>query len=163
MIQKIRSVKDEKGITLISVVMAVIIMLIITGMLIYQSNNNIEIKALTNMKNDIELLDGKIKVYYSKYGNIPKLQEYTNTDMIINNASIKNPNDGDKYYVIDLTSLENVSLNYGKDFENITTNTELTDVYIINEKSQTIYYPKGVEVDGSMYYRIPGEYTEIIQ
>ena len=35
------------------------------------------------------------------------------------------------------------------------------DVYIINTKTHTIYYPEGVYLDNQTYYRLPGEYSEI--
>ena len=65
-----------------------------------------------------------------------------------------------------------VDLNYGENNYGIsTTLTELntTDVYIINEKSRTIYYTSGVNYTSGasgkqyVYYRLPEDFTKISQ
>ena len=79
---------------------------------------------------------------------------------------IKNINDGDEYYVIDVKQLE-VELNNGADYYKIAQKdvseeiTDLVDVYIINKESHTIYYPKGAEYNGMVHYRLPEVYTKI--
>ncbi len=50
--------------------------------------------------------------------------------------SLINPNDDGNYYVLDLSKLENLTLNYGKDFmkwNNSSTFQVYQDLYIINE------------------------------
>lgn len=152
MVKRVKSrLNDNKGISLLSLGIAILVMLIISSVLIYNSKNVINIKAFEDMKNDITQLDDRILIYYSKYGVIPKLQEYTNIDMI---KETKNPNDEGLYYVIDINAIENLSLNLGKDFDKIAENPDLTDVYIINEKTHTIYYPRGVVIDGVTKYNL---------
>lgn len=71
------------------------------------------------------------------------------------------------YYVIDLSKLDNLTLYYGSKFKDWTPNVEVDeengeetyssstteqDLYIINEKSQQIYYPKGITVEDKFYY-----------
>lgn len=152
--------KENKGITLVALILAIVIMLIISSILIYNAGTATKTKALNNMYNDISSLTNKIQIYYSKYGEIPIIKE-----QYINVESIKfiNQNDNDKYYVIDLEALENVKLNYGKDYSKYkqNANAELTDIYVINEQSHNIYYIKGVQVDEITYYTIPGEYTKV--
>lgn len=152
--------KENKGITLVTLILAIVIMLIISSILIYNASTAAKTKALNNMYNDINALNNKIQIYYSKYGEIPVIKEqYTNIDSI---KSI-NQNDNDKYYVIDLEILENVILSYGKDYQTYKqqANIGLTDIYVINEQSHNIYYIKGVQVDEATYYTIPGEYTKV--
>ena len=57
-------IKKNKGITLIALSITVIIILIITGVLLYASQDSMYIKKLTNMQNDIEILRDKISLYY---------------------------------------------------------------------------------------------------
>lgn len=152
--------KYNKGITLITLTVAVCILIIISGMLIYNAKNGIKMRNVKLMKNDIELLNDKINSYYVKYGAIPAEIEY------IGNINFEpQPNDNEKYYVIDLNALENVTLNYGLDFKNITTSDDTisyNDVYIINEQSHHIYYVHGVEMDEIIYYtNDTDEYVEI--
>lgn len=107
--------KTDKGITLITLILAIIIMFIISSILIYNAQTGATSRALNNMFNDIKTLKDRIDIYYSKYGALPILNtKYTN----VNNIKGININDNDNYYVIDLESLENLTLTYGKDYEN---------------------------------------------
>lgn len=152
--------KENKGITLVTLILAIVIMLIISSILIYNADTATKTKALNSMYNDINSLTNKIQIYYSKYEEIPIIkEEYTNVDSI----KYINQNDNDKYYVIDLEALENVTLSYGNDYSKYKegANSELTDIYVINEQSHNIYYIKGVQVDEITYYTIPGQYTKV--
>ena len=152
--------KGNKGITLVTLILAIVIMLIISSILIYSASTATRTKALNSMYNDINALTNKIQIYYSKYGEIPIIKEqYTN----VTNVNLINQNDNDKYYVIDLELLENIKLSYGKDYSKYkqSANAELTDIYVINEQSHNMYYIKGVQVDEITYYTIPGEYTKV--
>ena len=109
-------------------------------------------------------LKEEIDQYYARVKSLPIINEYTNISML---QGIKNVNDNDEYYVIDLKQLD-VELNYGKDYIEIENNrdaseniSDLTDVYIINKQSHTIYYPKGVEYNGKIHYAQNMRYTEI--
>ena len=73
---------------------------------------------------------------------------------IINEAS-KNPNnykDGNlvDFYIIDTTKLQNTTLNNSNSGE-----------YAINEQSHSVYYLKGIEVDGVIYHTIPRDYSNV--
>ena len=141
-------IKQEKGISMISLVITIIILLILTNMLIYNTQDNIHIKALTNLYNDIELLREKVSEYYNEYGKIPAKIQYTNISALSNVLSTKN--DTGDYYVIDLEAMQGITLNYGKDYENIKKDEinadNYTDVYIINENSHNIFYVKGINI-----------------
>ena len=50
-----------------------------------------------------------------------------------------------KYYVIDLTNIKNISLNFGWDTNDL-------DKYIINNKTHKVYYLKGIQLDEKIYY-----------
>ena len=158
-------IKKNKGITLIALSITVIIILIITGVLLYASQDNMYIKKLTNMQNDIEILRDKISLYYSEHGDIPVKTEYQDIGNL-ETAGVIGVNDTGKFYIIELESLEGLTLNYGEDYEvykanNYTYSPDLTDIYIINETSHNIFYVEGIKVteNGStqMYYT---DYTQ---
>ena len=127
--------KNNKGITLISMVLTVIIILIITSAMTFNTKNQLAMRFVQSLSNDIETLNSKIDEYYLKYGELPKLCDYTNknttnfsgrTDFVdsidkkskTQNASLNteiNKNDGDEYIVIDLEKLEGLTLTYGYD------------------------------------------------
>ena len=154
--------KNQKGISLIALSVAITILVIITGTLVYSSNIGNRVKALNDLYSDIEVLNNKISEYYIKYGDIPKSEIYTNLSFLnkAENNQI-NPGNGNDFYIINLSSLDGIILNYGRDYENVGIDNLIEDVYIINEQSHTIYYPRGVEVQGIVYYTSPGEWTSV--
>ena len=149
--------KLNKGISLMTLVIAVVIMLIITSVLVYSTNNSIKMKRLNDMYNDITLLQDKVSNYYTQYGKIPALKEI---DITIPQAS-RNPNDNGQYYVIDLEAMENITLTYGQGFYESKSGGFNTDTYIINGQSHEIYYAKGINYEGTKYYTKPGNYTKV--
>ncbi len=154
--------KNQKGINLISLSIAVMILLVLTGMIIYNVKDNLKLEKLRSMQADIENLRDKVSSYYAQYGEIPanKSIEYTNTQNIKNAGLISEAVDTGKFYVIDLSSMENITLNYGEDYQKIksgeaTTSEEinaLTDLYIINDASHNIFFVDGIEIDGETFY-----------
>ena len=158
-------IKNERGVTILVLTIVVTIILIITGMLVYSANDGIYIKNLTNLQNDISNLRDKISLYYSEYGTIPASTQYTNLGTI-ESENILGANDGDTFFIIELELLDGLTLNYGKDYEKYKNNqtidqSELKDIYIINEQSHNIFYVQGVGVEENgqttMYYT---DYTE---
>lgn len=144
-------IKQEKGITMIALAVTVIILLIVTNILIYNAKDSIHIQALTNLYNDIELLQEKVSDYYNEYGQIPAEIQYTNiSELLKSNILSKNNEQEYKFYVIDLEAMKGITLNYGKDYEKIRNNEEnvnnYTDIYIINENSHNIFYVQGISI-----------------
>ena len=152
---------QNKGITMISVTIIVIVILILTGVLIYDARDSLKVTKLQSMQSDIQNLRDKISNYYAQYGQIPARIKYTNTDNIgkIMTTGVISPKiDTGDFYIIELSSLENLTLNYGEDYKNITNATteseasQYEDIYIINETSQNIFYVEGIQVDGEWFY-----------
>ena len=151
-------IKQEKGVTVASVAIAVIVILIITTMLAFSAKDTVYIKSLTNLYNDIEALRGKISTYYAQYGGIPAKIPYTIPDnwggknFIGENDIDAEGNKGNGFFVIDLKELDGLTLNYGEGYKNITADqTEIEenlddDLYIINKNSHNIFYVKGIKV-----------------
>lgn len=163
------NLKSSRGITMIVLTIAIIILAIVTSMLAYYSYDAIDIKKLNNMYNDIELLSQKVSMYYYENERLPKLIQYLKAEEILGEQ--KSNLDNDTYYVIDLSKLDNLELNFGKDFKEVKSNhstsgfkiSEYTDLYIINEQSHNIYYIKGITADGKTYYAKPKTDEEQIE
>lgn len=132
----------------IILVIILIIGIYIFGVLYNIIENGIELNRLNNMYKDIDILNERITMYYLDNGNIPIKGE-----KIVFNNSI-NPNDDDKYYEIDLDKLENLSINYGKEKYS-------EDIYIINEKSHTVYYMQGIIYNNEKFYTRNLDYQEV--
>lgn len=152
--------KSQKGINLISLSIAVIMILIITNVILYNVKSNLGIQKLQNMQTDIKNLRDKISTFYAQNGKIPASIEYTNINNIKQAGVISTAVDTGKFYVIDLASIDNLTLNYGQDYKkiksgNVTTSEEinnLVDLYIINETSHNIFYVEGIEYDNEWFY-----------
>ena len=146
-------IKNEKGVTLLTLATTVVVLMILIFTVTINVDEYGEQKRKSNFEVDLQRLKEEVDYYYAKYHKLPIINEYTSTFMLEN---VTNVNDNDKYYVIDLKRLE-VKLNYGKDYSTIIKKdasekiTDLFDVYIINEQSHTIYYPKGVKYDGTYH------------
>lgn len=140
--------RTNRGITLVALVITIVVILIVAGTTVYTSLDRFEINGYNKMKNDLELLSDKVANYYLKYNGLPIKEKYTSALDFD-----KNVNDNENYYILDLEAMEGISLNYGK--EGFNNPNASDDIYIINEKSHTIYYVKGIEVDRKMYYTIP--------
>lgn len=144
--------KNQRGITLLSLLIVVVMIFILTSTTIYSSLDRMKINKLNKMYNDIELLEDRISSYYLKYGNIPILQSngnnvaYTYTTISFNT----NINDDENYYIIDLQAIGKITLNYGE--QGYINPNKSDDVYIINEKTHTVYYVKGIESKGGNIY-----------
>lgn len=66
---------QNKGITLVALMVTVIVLLIITTAGISTSLDRFEINNYRKMKNDLELLEDKVSDYYLKYEGLPVLRQ----------------------------------------------------------------------------------------
>jgi len=155
-------IKKEKGIALVSLIITIAVMTIVASTVIYVSLDRFEINNLRKMYNDIELLQDKVSNYHLKYGVLPILRDSTNVVVQYSYTELnfsKNSADNEVYYILDLKAMEGISLNYGeKGFQNPNTSD---DVYIINEKSNTIYYVKGVVLGETRYHTLKNNNSSI--
>ena len=153
--------KNNKGIALASLVITIIVMLTITGTIVYTSIDTLKLRKIDDLNNDIKLLSQKITSYHIENNNLPILGESIPIEQLEKIPS-KNPNDDEnKYYVINLDALGGISLKYGRQYKEYATDNTKDDVYIINEVSQTIYYLKGITIDGITKYQLEETYAEI--
>ena len=124
--------RNQKGISLVSLSVAVIVILAIAGTVLYNVKTNLGIQRVKSMQADIENLRGKVANYYLQYGTLPVLNEYSGRDNqnksiskdsnvienVVENAASTNLDTGD-YYVIDLSAMENNTLTYGEEYETL--------------------------------------------
>lgn len=139
--------KKNRGVTLLVLAITIAVMLIIVGTITFNVNNINKTQELDKLYTDLNILRDKVNSYYLKYGSLPVSSEYQQISKIP--VTELNPNDSGKYYVIDVSELQNLTLR----------TTGIT--FIINEETHTIYAPDGVTVEGITYYRLPEQYTLI--
>lgn len=131
-------IRKNKGITLISLVITIAIMLILTGVISYNFSVSNEKSYYNKMVSDIQILNDKILIYYNRYEEVPKTTRGITVD-------------GTVYYEIDLSKLENVTLNYGSENGDATTLSQISDVYVVDE-DLNVYYLKGIELNDILYH-----------
>lgn len=143
--------KNERGITLIVLIITIVVLAILIGVAVKNINIGTDIKQYNYMCADIELIESKIMSYYNDKGRLPTQGEAFNAKSVLGTQA--SSRDNDNYYQIDLRKLTNVTLNYGggniEDINNLQGNE---DVYIINEQSHKVYYLKGVKFENTIYY-----------
>lgn len=164
-------IKGKNGITLVSLIITIGLMLIISSTVVYISLDRFQINEFNKMVNDIGLLEDKVSNYYLRYGGLPVLRDRSSKEPFQFDETkltfTRNPIDNSVYYILDLEALDGISLNYGKDgfeaWKDYVENSSgdipynLEDVYIINENTHTIYYVKGINLKEKNYYYIkPG-------
>lgn len=156
-VQRMKSkMREAKGISLISLVITIIVLMILSNMIIYHLKDNIKLRELIEMQSDIDNLRDKVSTYYMQNGKIPASIKYTNIEAIRDSGVISDAVDVGDFLVIDLSAIENLTLNKGQDFEKVKNNPadadSYTDLYIINEKSHNVFYVAGVTVDTKTFY-----------
>ena len=123
----------------------------------------IEISEESNIKKDLQRVSEKVEHYYAENKELPILNRYDNIQRFIDSITV---NDNSNYYVIDLEKIGGViglNLTYGISGYNQIRNmdisqkiTDITDVFIVNEKSHIVYYPEGIKThSNSIIYRLP--------
>ena len=66
-----KKLKSMKGITLTSLAIAILVILILTGVTVYNLEGGLKLEKLEKLQSDISNLRGKISNYYMQYGEIP--------------------------------------------------------------------------------------------
>lgn len=163
-----QKLKSEKGITLVTLVITIVVLLMISTPIAINFKNIGTLKKYTNLKDDIDVLRESIDTAYRDDKDISSIgPQYDGTLNMLNEMQgtikVKNENDNDIYYVIDLKQLNEKlrvkinKLNYGS--RNFNTADNSLDVYIINERSKTIYYVRGIEYKGIVYHRLQEQFS----
>lgn len=159
------NLKNDKGVTLLVLTITIIVLLIITSITIGNAKNQLGIGKVNNLYSDIDSISTKVSDYYLKNNSLPVFENniYMNSknelgvlfELNGGEKSVINSNDDGAYYVIDLSKLENLTLNYGADYkkwDDSSTFQTYQDLYIINGVTHQIYYPKGITYSSNVYF-----------
>lgn len=71
----IKKIKSEKGITITTLVITVILMMIMTMILAKNARTTMQVSNLTRLQTDIEALNDRISAYYVKNNRLPIIDE----------------------------------------------------------------------------------------
>lgn len=129
-----KKLKSEKGITIISLVVTIIIILILTSVTVSNVKINTEFKRYSLMLSDIEQIEDKVLFFYKQYGELPVGNEITNVPTEIDNGHV--------FYEVNVNKLNGITLNLGSK----------EDIYIIDSETFEVYYQNGVQYKNVIYY-----------
>lgn len=126
-----QKMKSENGVTIIALITTLMIMALIVGTTIYNSKKSFEIKDLTNLYSDIEMLEDRVKVYYAENNEFPIIETETTT---VNEKTV---------YKMDFTNITNINGLHNEKSK-----------FYIDTTTGKVYLADGVEYEGNKYYTI---------
>ena len=155
-----KKIKNEKGRTLVTLTITIVVLMILSFSINVSVKSTMETRNYNYVKEDIINLSEEVKAYYLKNNSLPidETKTYNLADYGVPSEDI-NPNDYGNYYRINVSLLENISLNNGG-INNNEANEETDDMYVVNEYSLTVYYLKGATFGGQKHYTITDDFAE---
>lgn len=139
----------KKGFSLSTVVIAISIMLILISSVSVIGSSAISSANFDEYKSQIERVSDEINIYINENGNLPIKNEEVDinslgTDFL--NQTRENGDTTNKFYVIDISKLNDYSLKKGNG------NVEDKDVFLVAENTNNVYYLKGFKYRGKVYF-----------
>ena len=152
---------NKRGIALISIVIAIIILMMLAGIVTYMGSDIIQTTKSTAFANDINTIYEATQEYYAVNGSLPvvELTERTATDYLEDIRNIfgedaaeslsselsKNGDSGATFFKVDIEKIGIKELHYGNE-------TDSRDFFLISTVSQEIYYYEGYEIDDELHF-----------
>ena len=154
-----KNIRNNNGITLVTLAITIVVMLILTVSITASMKSTIEIKKYNSVKEDIISLSETIKEFYLDNEKLPidSSKVYKLSDYGVPTKDI-NPNDSNDYYRIDISNFSEIELNNGENNNN-ENNQDTDDMYVVNEKSLTVYYLRGAVLNGQKHYTIVDDFS----
>ncbi len=144
--------KNQKGITIVSLVITIVILLIIGGVTVTVGTSVIKQATLKTVNTNMMLIQAKAKTIaeQAKFNNntdnykgiiLSEISGDKKVDKVLDAGIIE---DASKYYLLSKDDLVSMGL------EKI----EIEDGYIVNYETEEVIYVKGYENDGITYYKL---------
>lgn len=152
-------IKNNKGITMISLAIIVLLMILLASVTAYEANGLVSVARVQSVTTDLLLIQAQVRIINEKIvfesDEDKKSQLYVGTKLIESNnvletmrdRSILTANDisNNSYYVLSKDDLVNMgldSLNY-------------EDGYVVNYETEEVIYVKGVKnTEGKYLYKL---------
>ena len=139
----------KKGVSMMTVLIAVSVMMILVSSVSVIGSSAISSANFEEYKSKVERVADEINIYINENGTLP----ITNQSVSINSLgedfleASKEKNDlSNKFYVVDVSKLNDYSIDNGKG------NLNNKDVFLIAENSNNVYYLKGFKYKGKVYF-----------
>ena len=149
--------KNQKGLTLISTILLVLVIAFIVFGVIYFFRLQTTKENLEDIKTDLLLVQAKVKKISSDYilekkdevlvgTKLSDIKDEPTMQEFLNKNSINLEEKDKKYYVLNQQNLEEMGLTQVKLEENA--------YYVVEYTDGEVYYTKGYEIAGNSYYDI---------
>ncbi len=141
----------KKGVTMSVVLIAIIIMIILITSASVVGASSISTARYEEFKSTVTRVSDNVNEYYLKNGVLPIKKEAIATSSLSADFRNELSRKGDleeKLYVIDMGKINDASITIGR------SSTASEDVFLVSEKSQNIYYLKGVTFKKVKYHGI---------
>ena len=142
---------SKSGVTFSVVIVAIVIMLIVMSSASIIGSRAISTANFEEYKSEIGRVSNNINEYYISNKVLPVTNEVVdiNTlDVALKNEIIENGDSDATIYVVDITLVKDASIKNGNG------DVLSKDVYLVSDKTQTVYYLKGFKYNGTVYYSI---------
>ena len=150
-------IKSNKGISLATIVISIILMIIILSTIVLSVNKTTESKKAMQLNSDIEELSRKVNLYYLQNGEV----QVDDTLGELYSESLKVESKGKaKYYRLLIDGLENLNLTYKEEFD---ADKNVKKCYVINLETHLIYYVEKVNgIWTPVKYKYSDSYNDFI-
>lgn len=139
----------KKGVSLITVIIAVSVMIILVSSVCVIGSSAISSANFEEYKSEIERVADEINIYINEKGTLPITNQNISIDSLGQKflEEVNEKNDlSNKFYVIDVSKLNDYTIEKGKG------NLNNKDVFLIAENSNNVYYLKGFKYRGKVYF-----------
>lgn len=140
---------SKSGVTFSVVMVAIVIMFIVISSASVIGTRAISTANFEEYKSEIARVSSNINEYYISNKKLPVTNEVVDINTLDNalrNEIIKNGDNDSTMYVVDISLIKDSSIKNGSG------DVLSKDVYLISDKTQTVYYLKGFKYNGTVYY-----------
>jgi len=144
----IKKLKEEKGITLIALVVTLVVLSIMVTAMTSGVRTSLESRNFNNIQEEIKNLEEATKLYYEHNNGLPDSIK----KIIATNPGVLTG----EFYVIqgdNTQAYSDLGLSFDKFYYGKGTVAN-EDVYCIHTTTLDVYYLKGIEINGTKYYKL---------
>ncbi len=141
----------KSGITTSILLVALVIMSILIGSASVVGSNAIKTANFEDFKSEVSRVSDMINNYAVKNGSLPVKNEIVAVDSMpdtLKSAISSNGDINENFYVVDMTKISDSTILLGRG------SVDTSDVFLVTDTTQNIYYLKGYSYKSKIYYNI---------
>lgn len=162
---KIKKSKNRiKGITLISLIITILVMLIIATVTVIGITNLVDTGKKTAFATDLKNVEEAVALYYNDNGSFPTTTVYTLNGLKTLSAAAatkleqeiaENDDTSGTFSEVNMSELNITGGTRGKKADG-----DGSDIFVISSENMRVYYPKGRKIGGETYFSLTANLTK---